>query len=91
MNKTVFIIVSGRVQGVFYRQSTREKAIETGITGEVQNMPDGTVHIIATGPEGALEQLVAWCHLGPQKASVTEVRVKEVARQDFENFTIKRE
>jgi acylphosphatase len=90
MLKTVSIIVSGRVQGVFYRQSAKEKAVASGITGEVQNRPDGTVHIIATGEEKMLDQFILWCHTGPARASVTDVSVTTLDRQEFEKFTIKR-
>ena len=68
--QTISIIVKGRVQGVFYRQSTREKARELGLTGYVQNMENGSVHIVATGEHEKLDQLIAWCRQGPPKAKV---------------------
>lgn len=90
MHKTVSIIVSGRVQGVFFRQTAQEKAIQFGITGYAQNVADGTVHIMATGPASALDSFIGWCHTGPQKASVTDVKVTPVTLQEFETFSIKR-
>ncbi len=90
MLKTVSITVSGKVQGVFYRQSTREKATALGINGEIKNMPDDTVHIIATGPAAQIEQLIEWCRQGPPKAVVTEVITKELPLTSFQKFTIVR-
>ncbi|MEI9808619.1 MAG: acylphosphatase [Bacteroidota bacterium] len=78
MLKTVSIIVTGKVQGVFYRQSTKEKATSLHITGEVKNMPDDTVHIIATGTGEQIEQLVSWCKQGPPKARVASVFVTAI-------------
>ena len=90
MLKTVSIIVSGKVQGVYYRQSTKEKARELTITGEVRNMPDDTVRIIATGSAEQVEQLIDWCKQGPSRAKVADVVVKEVTLQEFEKFNIVR-
>jgi acylphosphatase len=90
MHKTVSIIVSGRVQGVFFRQTAQERALQSGITGFAQNMADGTVHIIATGTASALDTFIRWCYTGPQRASVTDVKVTPVALQESETFSIKR-
>ena len=88
MQQTVSIVVSGKVQGVFYRQSTREKAIALGITGEVRNMPDHTVHIIATGTASQIEQLIEWCKKGPPRSIVESVESTTIPSQDFSSFTI---
>jgi acylphosphatase len=88
MLQTVTITVEGLVQGVYYRQSARAKAIESGLGGEVRNKPDGTVHIIATGTESQLQQLIDWCHCGPEQAIVTRVSVEKIPLQSFRNFTI---
>lgn len=90
MMKTVAIIVSGKVQGVFYRQSTKEKAAALAITGEVKNLPDDTVHIIATGEPNQIEQLIEWCRQGPPRARVSGVTIEEKPLQQFESFTIQR-
>jgi acylphosphatase len=84
------ILVSGKVQGVFYRASTVEKAIELGLKGFAQNLPDGTVLIEAEGEEASLQALVEWCHKGPPRADVTSVQVTEVKVQEYNFFTIKR-
>ena len=88
--QTLLIIVSGKVQGVWYRQSTKEKALELGITGEVSNQSDGTVKIIATGTAEQLSQLTDWCRQGPPKANVTNLDVKELPQQSFKSFTVER-
>lgn len=71
---TVHLHIAGRVQGVWYRGSTEEKAIELGLTGWVRNLPDGRVEAEACGPREALEALVAWCHQGPPLAIVNDVQ-----------------
>ena len=90
MQYTISIIISGKVQGVFFRQSTREKALELGINGRVSNLPDGTVYIIATGTRPQLDALTAWCKQGPSRAKVTSAAVKELPLQLFDHFTIQR-
>jgi acylphosphatase len=88
MLQTISITVEGLVQGVFYRQSTKARAIDSGITGEIKNKPDGTVHIIATGTETQLDQFIKWCNKGPEVAIVTNVKVEKVSLQTFKGFSI---
>lgn len=90
MLQTVSILVTGKVQGVFYRQSTKEKALELGITGSVKNQPDGSVWIQATGSPDQLHQLIAWCRQGPPRAAVTSVQVETMEPRAFIGFTIQR-
>ena len=90
MVKTVSIIVSGTVQGVFYRQSTRELATALGLKGQVRNRPDDTVEIIATGTDEQIEKLVKWCRIGPPKAEVIDVVVKELSLKTFDKFSVVR-
>ncbi len=74
MDKAAIIIqVSGKVQGVFYRQSTLEKAISLSINGWVKNNKDGTVEMLAEGSPEALSELINWCKKGPKNAVVTKV------------------
>jgi acylphosphatase len=87
---TFLIIVSGKVQGVWYRQSTKEKALELGITGEVSNQPDGTVRIIATGTKEQLTQFTEWCKKGPPKAKVINLDVEELPLNQFNSFSVER-
>jgi acylphosphatase len=86
--KTFSIIISGKVQGVFYRQSTKEKAVQLGIKGKVMNLDDGNVQVIATGDEEKLEQLIAWCRQGPPRAVIENIDVKEVPLEAFEGFRV---
>ncbi|MBO9201156.1 MULTISPECIES: acylphosphatase [Niastella] len=90
MEQTISIVVSGLVQGVYYRQSTKEKALELGISGIVKNLPDGNVHILATGSSDQLNELVHWCKQGPPHANVSSVDVKSVESQVFMGFVIQR-
>jgi len=76
------------VQGVFFRQSTQEKANQLGIKGTVKNCDDDTVEIIATGSKEQLDKLVAWCREGPPKANVINVSTQELSLQQFYNFSI---
>lgn len=90
MLQTVCLHITGKVQGVYYRQSARTKALSLGITGYVQNLPDQSVQIIATGSSGALKELIEWCKKGPPAASVNQVRVTEQTLEVFEQFMIRR-
>lgn len=90
MLKTLLITVSGKVQGVYYRQSAKDKAQELGITGSVKNLPDGNVFLVATGTPEKLSELVDWCKKGPSRARVSDVRVEEKEPQPFSAFTIQR-
>lgn len=67
------LLISGRVQGVWYRASTRTRARDLGLTGWVRNLPDGRVEALAEGPGAALEALLAWCHDGPMLARVSAI------------------
>ncbi len=87
---TFSITVSGKVQGVYFRQSTKEMAVAFGLTGQVENLSNGSVYIVATGTKEQLEKLVAWCKQGPAKASVTDIEVIEISEQHFDGFSIVR-
>ena len=86
--KTIRIRVSGKVQGVFFRQGTQEIASALNITGTVRNCEDDTVEIVATGSPGPLDQLVAWCWQGPPRARVIGVTTQELSLQSFSHFSI---
>jgi len=90
MLKTVSIIVTGKVQGVWYRQSAKEKATELGVTGNVRNQPDGSVAIIATGLPNQLDQFIEWCRQGPPRALVTNLEVTELPLRSYDRFVIER-
>ena len=86
--QTIKIKIEGEVQGVFFRQSTQEKAVQLGIKGTVRNCDDETVEIVATGTKEQLDQLVAWCRQGPPRANVINVTTQELSLQQFYNFSI---
>ena len=90
MLQTVTITVEGLVQGVYYRQSTKALAIESGINGEVKNKPDGSVQITATGTEDQIQKLIDWCNKGPEMAIVTKVKVEKLPLKTFQGFNIVR-
>jgi acylphosphatase len=70
--------VSGRVQGVFYRAWTRQRAHELGCRGYAHNLPDGRVEVLAVGEPASVHALVEWLRQGPPAAHVTEVKCAEV-------------
>lgn len=88
MKETLQIIVRGSVQGVYFRQSTKEQALALGIKGTVKNSSDGSVNIVASGDHGHLQRLIDWCCKGPKQASVTDVHVEKIPFKDFDDFTI---
>ncbi|MEO5681559.1 MAG: acylphosphatase [Chitinophagaceae bacterium] len=90
MLQTISILVKGKVQGVYYRQSTREKALLLGIAGTVCNLPDHSVQIMATGEKEQLDKLRDWCRQGPSRAVVTSVEWQEEALEFFVNFKVLR-
>lgn len=82
--------VSGRVQGVWFRQSTQETARANGLTGWVRNLPDGRVEGIACGEEQGVLQLEAWLSIGPELASVAEVQSQPIECEEaFSGFEIR--
>lgn len=82
--------VSGQVQGVFFRDSTRQKAEELGLAGWVRNVPDGLVEALFEGPSEKVEAMVRWCEEGPQHASVENVDTNfESAGGDLKGFEVR--
>ena len=71
------VIVAGRVQGVWFRESCRQQADARGVSGWVRNRNDGRVEAVFEGAESDVAQLVAWCRTGPRAAVVTSVEVTE--------------
>jgi acylphosphatase len=81
MQKQVILKIYGKVQGVFFRDSSRMKAKELGLSGWVGNEPDGTVQIVAEGSDKDLNRMIDWCKNGPDNAEVEKVNV------EWGNFT----
>ena len=80
--------VKGRVQGVFFRDSTRRVAESLGITGHAINLPDGDVEVFACGDNASLDQLGEWLKEGPRHACVDHVIERDVERQAPQRFRI---
>ncbi|MFC5740602.1 acylphosphatase [Dyella tabacisoli] len=85
---TVKFIVSGRVQGVFYRASTREQALELGLTGHAKNLADGSVEVLACGSGQAIEALERWLWHGPPAAKVEAVSQEYVQMPPPSGFVV---
>jgi acylphosphatase len=82
------VIVRGRVQGVFFRDTCRREAASRGVNGWVRNLPDRSVEAVFEGPEDAVEAMVAWARRGPDLAEVTAVEVMEEAPQGERRFRV---
>jgi acylphosphatase len=89
--RCIHAIVTGRVQGVFYRAHTQKLAEELGITGWVRNCADKTVELVACGEKADIEVLIEWIHKGPPLAKVTEVWIEEWPSGDFEIFLVEKD
>lgn len=72
------MLISGKVQGVYYRASTNLEAKRLGLSGWVMNLHDGRVAVEAEGPEADVEALIRWCRQGPPEAVVTDVVITEL-------------
>jgi acylphosphatase len=83
------IVAHGRVQGVFFRDSTCREAMRLGVRGWVRNCSDGTVAGHFEGPPDAVAELVRWCREGPRHADVSELRVAEARPAGCERFEIR--
>ncbi len=81
-------IISGQVQGVFYRHSTKVQALDLGVTGWVKNLPDGRVEAVICGEEAKVQAMLEWLHIGPPSARVTDVEVYEIEMQHYAKFEI---
>mgnify|MGYP006101828657 CR=1 FL=1 len=88
--KRIHIFVTGRVQGVFFRQSTRVMAIKNNVNGWVRNLDDGRVEIVAEGETQNIDNLVTWCKTGPANSRVDEFKlIEEIHDDKFENFEVR--
>ncbi len=84
------LIISGKVQGVFYRASCQEVAQGLGLKGWVRNLSNGDVEVLAQGEKEKIEKLIDWCKKGPPSAKVNNANVKwEDLKEEFKNFDVK--
>jgi acylphosphatase len=86
--RRVRVVVSGRVQGVFFRVSCAERARALGVAGWVRNTHDRHVEAVFEGPDGAVEAMVAWCRVGPPGAQVAGLELNEVEPVGEDGFKI---
>jgi acylphosphatase len=82
------VIVHGRVQGVFFRDTTRQRARSRGVSGWVRNNPDGTVEAAFEGESDDVEAMVRFCEQGPRGASVERIEVFEEEPEGLEAFSV---
>ncbi len=80
------IKVTGKIQGVFYRDSTKAVADQLGIKGFIRNENDGSVYLEAEGDDFAMTELLDWCHEGPGRARVEHVESTEAEMKNYRNF-----
>lgn len=84
------MIVSGRVQGVFFRQNTLNKAKELGVFGWVKSLPDGRLEAVFEGEKKKVEEIVNWAEKGPVSAEVNDIKVKwQEYKGEFQGFKLK--
>ena len=86
--KSIKVTIKGRVQGVFYRVSTREKAMELNLTGWVKNCLNGSVEACFQGDESNVNEMISWCHIGPEMAQVDHVISTPSQEPDYNDFYI---
>ena len=85
------LVVTGRVQGVFYRASAQQEARRLGLSGEIRNSPGGEVEAVVEGEKAAIDEFIAWCRRGPPSAEVEDVRVRwSEPRGEFRTFRVTR-
>jgi acylphosphatase len=89
MKSNVRVIITGQVQGVWFRASTKEKAEELGLTGWIRNTLDGDVEAVFEGEEEIVKKMINWCHSGPPMAKVKNVVVKKQQAIGFNEFSIR--
>jgi acylphosphatase len=82
------VFVTGTVQGVYYRATTRDTAREQGVDGWVKNLEDGRVEAVFEGEQADVEAMVEWCHTGSPRAEVEDVEVEYEAPEDLDGFRI---
>jgi acylphosphatase len=83
------VVVHGLVQGVFFRDSVRRRAVDSGVSGWVRNTREGTVEAVLEGESGAVAKVVAFCHEGPRGARVESVDVSDEAPEGLSGFAIR--
>ncbi len=88
MNVSYIARVSGKVQGVYFRVSSQQKAIDYGLSGYATNLADGDVEVFLSGEEKNVEKMLAWLQHGPEEADVTKVQHQQVDWQKHNFFSV---
>lgn len=89
MKVEAHVLISGKVQGVWFRANTKEKARQLNIKGWVRNLPDGRVEAVFQGEKEMVEEMIKWCYKGPPLAEVENVEVEwKEPEEEFEDFSI---
>lgn len=86
--ETVRLIISGKVQGVFFRDSTKRKAESLGLRGYARNLPNGDVEVACSGRKDAVEKLIDFCRKGPEMARVDSIKSEKAENPGWEGFSI---
>ena len=86
--RTIHLLISGKVQGVFFRETSREMAEKLNIKGWIKNTNDDKVEAMITGEEKYLEDFINWCEVGPERANVEEVKISKELLTRFEKFEV---
>ena len=90
MITNVHVLISGRVQGVWFRASTKQKADQLGLKGWVRNTNDGCLEAVFQGNDKQVSEMINWCHQGPPLAKIEKVNVtKKQSMDTFKDFSIK--
>ena len=83
------VLISGRVQGVFFRDTCQRMALQRGVSGWVRNLPDGRVEAVFEGPAEDVDRLVDWAYRGPSAAAVVDVAVRAEQPEGLGTFSIR--
>jgi acylphosphatase len=88
--RTIYVRISGKVQGVWFRASTKQEAEKIGVTGWVKNTLDGEVEAIFQGSKEQIQLIIDWCHHGPLLSNVTNLIVKDIDSDEiYSSFSIR--
>jgi acylphosphatase len=90
MKINIHVVISGRVQGVWFRASTKQKADQLGLKGWVKNTSDGKVEAVFEGEESIVKEMIKWCHQGPPLGYVQNVEIKnQTVTNGYDDFSVK--
>ena len=90
MDLRVRLIIEGKVQGVWFRDSALKKAVELGVNGWIKNNPNGSVEAVIEGKDHKVREMITWCHKGPPAANVTKViKTEEDHMDNYSYFSIR--